>query len=193
MLWRVGLHPESQSIFNLRAMKRIELTPCEYAIVDDEDYNYMLNFKWRLSNERGHKYAVTTCGRMHRIIMKITDSKLFVDHINHNGLDNRRDNLRICTHSENVRNKRKCIDNTTGYKGVNKHKSGSYYASCKAYNVKLIGKCHKSPYYAALDYNDFAKKLHGEFACLNEITFEDKVKMFYRGEIQEFPKRDSMS
>lgn len=94
-------------------MKTIPLTQDKTTFVDDGDFNYLQQWKWRLSAARGRAYAVrrrcradgpgTETIRMHRIILN-APSVLEVDHVNGNGLDNRRGNLRLATHLLNQRN-----------------------------------------------------------------------------------------
>ena len=86
-------------------MKHIKLTQNKYAIVDDEDFEWLNSSKWHLHNR---KYAATKIGGrlvlMHRLIMS-TPEDMHTDHINHNGLDNQRTNLKVCTHAENMANR----------------------------------------------------------------------------------------
>lgn len=108
--------------------------------------------------------------RMHRFIMGVHNSdKPHIDHKNHNTLDNRRDNLRRASMSENVRNRKINSTNKTGYKGVNRTKTGRWVASIKAGGRHFGGKYFDSPKEAAQEYNKLAVKHHGEFAYLNKI------------------------
>jgi len=92
-----------------------------YAIVDDDDYDHLIKYKWHLYKSLNTGYAVSYENgkhiQMHRWIMKAKDGQC-IDHINRNGLDNRKKNLRICTHSENMFNTRLRRDNPTGFRGV---------------------------------------------------------------------------
>lgn len=112
---------------------------------------------------------------MHRIIMEIVLGRAlvkgeYVDHINHNGLDNRRDNLRLASAAQNMQNSRLRSDNTSGYKGVvwvisrRKWRAEIYVdkrSKCLGYFQNAID--------AAKAYNDAALKYFGEFAFLNTI------------------------
>lgn len=109
-------------------MKQIPLSNGEFALVDDEDFDFISRWKW-WKNENG--YAFRSCHKgngksgtvlMHRLICAPVDG-LEVDHINRNKLDNRRSNLRSVTRSQNERNKSLRSDNTSGYKGVHWDKS----------------------------------------------------------------------
>lgn len=91
---------------------KIPLTQGQFAIIDDEDYEKVKPHKWRANYCKGiSNYYVQNCGwgvptiMMHRLIMNAPKG-LVVDHINHNTLDNRKSNLRVCTQSENLRNRR---------------------------------------------------------------------------------------
>ena len=166
-------------------MKRIRLggrNKNKFALVDDEDFKWLNKFKWQL-NPSG--YAV--CGirdesiknnrriRMHAMIMKTPKGK-DTDHINHNRLDNRKRNLRICTRSQSnmnrIRNKNRV--HKSKYKGVvisiTRYKK-SIYRSIVA-KIQLNGKSHhlgvfKTEKAAALAYDEAAKKMFGDFAALN--------------------------
>ncbi len=174
----------------LMYMKLIELTGRDkvkrknvpigvYVKVDDEDYDWLLEYKWNLENRNGNRYAITTTPnengkqktlKMHRMLLQITDSKVFVDHKNHDGLDNQRDNLRLCNMSQNCMNKAK---HKNKYKGVYKHTRKTngntvWVATCTV-NGKPKVKWRNTEVEAAIAYNEMAIKMHGEFANLNVI------------------------
>lgn len=102
--------------------KKIKLTQGKYAIVDEDDFKTLSLFKW-CAVKRGNKlfYAQRRGGGgiiyMHREILKPILG-MEVDHIDRNGLNNSRANLRICTHAENQRNQSKPKNNKSGVKGV---------------------------------------------------------------------------
>ncbi len=110
-------------------MKKIQLTQGQIALVDDEDYNYLMQWKWfaHRKNSKTTFYAVRTCRengqktlRMHNVIANRYIKKDYteLDHRDRNGLNNQKDNLRISTRGENMHNTPnhgKCL------KGVNKH------------------------------------------------------------------------
>lgn len=171
-------------------MKELELTRGYKTIVDDEDYQELSKWKWHRSKNGYVVGVVYIDGRyknilMHRYIMGLNfGDKQIVDHINHNKLDNRRCNLRICSNTENCRNSRKQKNNTSGYKGVFKHvrkykrKDGSIqiYTHWRAYIMvngkqKTLGRFPYTPEgkeLAKQAYNTAALKYHGEYACLND-------------------------
>lgn len=101
-------------------MKKINLTQGKFALVDNEDFEYLNQFKWKFDATTG--YSCRTLypkGKeyMHRIINK-TPRNMQTDHINRNKLDNRRENLRTVTAKLNVRNTGLFKTNKTGHKGI---------------------------------------------------------------------------
>ncbi len=160
-------------------MRTIALTQGQVALVDDEDYERLTTHKWQVFRHRSGKlYAARTRTmngvkvgeRMHRVITGAGIGTL-VDHINGNTLDNQKSNLRICTNSENMCNRGKQKDNTSGYKGVlfkKKHKN-PWFARIKKDKIIYPLGYFNTPKEAAIAYNNKAMELHGEFARLNEI------------------------
>jgi hypothetical protein len=164
--------------------------PNTFAIVDDEDYENVCQWKWRAKIIEGKMYVVrsvntklgpgsrknpnvkTETVSLHRFLLS-PSAGMVVDHINGNPLDNRRENLRVCSTMENVRNRMKGAKTTSSkYKGVywNKHK-GAWVAKIRVtgrHSQMDLGKfrCEED---AARAYNAAAVKYHGEFARLNEI------------------------
>ena len=149
------------------------------ALVDEEDFNELNQYKWRLHKHKdGHCYAIThvrsettksgyTNIGMHRVILKPKSNKQ-IDHVNNNGLDNRKINLRICNSSQNGGNRRKNKGKTTSeFKGVYWHKRRDKW--CAYIRGKHIGS-FDSEYSAALAYNKKAKKIFGKFAYLNDVS-----------------------
>ena len=106
-------------------MKEIVLPSGHITKIDDEDFALISNHRWYIQKYKNSDilYAKSRINgkyiRMHRFIMNPPDN-MVIDHINQDGLDNRKCNLRICTVSENARNKKKTIfkKNKTGIKGV---------------------------------------------------------------------------
>jgi len=150
-------------------MKCISLTRGKSAIVDDDDYDYLSQFKWycssdgyaqRMVRENGGRHTV----RMHRVILN-TPKGMDSDHINRNKLDNRRSNLRIATRSENQANKRNQINSTSGRKGV------VWNRRARKWQVKIEfrGERIHLGYFDDIDdasnaYKVKAEELFGEFA-----------------------------
>ena len=141
-------------------------------IVDDEDYERVSKYYWTLAKRGKHYYAKNhSIGYLHRLILNPPRTKL-IDHINCNGLDNRKENLRLCNHSQNKCNRERNFQNKSGYKGVYRSdtKEVKWNARISFGNIKSkhIG-IFKTKKEAALAYNEAAKRYHGEYAKLNEI------------------------
>lgn len=157
-------------------MKEIQLTRGAVAIVDDEDCEWLSAYKWYLSGDyalRSQKInGKYTSVRMHRQIMGIDGliDTVQIDHINGNGLDNRRCNLRLCTAQGNARNKRPNKKASSIYKGVYWHVRMQKWQSHLTCDGKIIHIGYfKSEIEAALAYNKKAKALFGEFYRGNKI------------------------
>lgn len=105
---------------------------------------------------------------IHKLIMD-TPEGFVVDHKNRNGLDNRKENLRVCTSAENSRNRIANKGNRFGYKGVAEAFNGKYIAQIGFDGKKYYGGTFDTVIEAAIAYNNLAIKYHGEFARLNEI------------------------
>lgn len=142
-------------------MKKIALTKGKYAIVDDEDFEWLNQFKWA-----GDKYATrVTSVRMHTLIMNPPKGKV-VDYINGDSLDNRRCNLRIATIGQNSQNSSKQLNRQSKYKGVcGKRKIWRANIACNKKKYSLGS--FKSEIHAAMAYDIAAADLFGEFAKLN--------------------------
>ena len=167
--------------FILLIMKEIQLTQGKVALVDDDMYEYLNQWKWYAYTSKKSKtfYAarnslkingVRKRIKMHIFIYDKNNPNILVDHINNNGLDNRKCNLRICTHKQNQQNKLIFKSNTSGYKGVFWHKLANKWASRIGLNRKMIYLgVYINKVEAAKAYNIAAIKFYGEFAKLNEI------------------------
>lgn len=158
--------------------KRIELTNGQFAIVDDEDYEYLSQFTWHNAvgyarRSLGYQKGGSKYIYMHQEIMK-TPKGMVTDHINRDRLDNRRENLRICTESENARNYKRRINKSSGYTGVNFNKTtGKFQAQITLNRKNIHLGVFECKHEAARAYNEAAIKYHGEFAHQNIIK-EDK-------------------
>jgi hypothetical protein len=111
-----------------------------FSIIDLDDVDKVKEYKWGLSS-KGYviTYIGDSCLLLHRLIMNCSN-KMTVDHINHNTLDNRKINLRICSHSQNHMNKDIYITNKSGYKGVcwnNKENKWRAYISINKKQINL--------------------------------------------------------
>ena len=160
-------------------MKEIELVNGKgYALVDDDDYEELSQYKWyALSSDRYTTYAwrkscrddgrITV--RMHRQIMDAPAGKQ-VDHINHDGLDNRRENLRLCSPSQNMRNSRKRKGTSSRYKGVCwVSRDRKWEAKAKLDNVTIYLGYHDSEDDAARAYNDWLAENAPRFGTFNDV------------------------
>lgn len=145
----------------------IELTKGKFAIVDDSDWYLLSSSSWSYSKSG---YAVAKVNKkivfMHRIIMG--EPNCSVDHINGNTLDNRRNNLRLASHSQNTKNRKKTKNRSSKFKGVDFQKrSGTWRARIKVeYRSIYLGQ-FSSEVEAARAYNKAALIYFGEFARLN--------------------------
>ena len=160
-------------------MKEIPISKGETVLVDDEDYPFLSSIRWKLSNENGCLYATKsfyrckknrvskfTTIKMHQFLL-IGHGQESIDHVNGNGLDNRKCNLRPCSRSQNLCNQKLLrANNTTGYRGVKKGKY-SYHARIQVRGKFIHIGCFKTPEEAAMARDIEARKLHGEFAQLN--------------------------
>lgn len=154
-------------------MKKIPLTQGKFAVVDDEDFSFLIQWKWHFGNGGYAIRADYSSGqrvwfRMHRLLIE-TPSHLMTDHINGNKLDNRKINLRICTNAQNMRNTGLKTNNTSGHKGVSYDKERQKWSSQITFNYKLyhLGR-FLTKEEAIIAYNMKAKDLFGEFAYINK-------------------------
>ena len=157
-------------------MKEIKLRNGGVTQVDDEDFEWLSQWKWKCWLNRGKPYVIRYTRKrsknktsrivfMHREIIK-TPSDLITDHIDSNGLNNQKSNLRVCNLSQNQRNRKATA--RSGYKGV-----GMCHTSIRA-RIKINGNEIVLGYFktfkeAAIAYNVAAIKYFGEFARLNKI------------------------
>lgn len=140
-----------------------------FAEIDEGDAILISGYRWTALRTPRITYAISTRATgsilMHRLLLK--PGHLEVDHIDSNGLNNRRSNLRVCTRSENARNQRTPITNTSGFKGVQearRKKQRKWFAQ-----VRLNGKAYRSKCFASIEealsaHKQLARELHGAFA-----------------------------
>src|ERR1035437_2667576 len=155
-------------------MKEINLTQGFKTQVDDLDYHWLNQWKWRVALTQWGNYAVRTDysnGKknisMHRVILGLTNPKVQGEHRDRNGLNNQRSNLRPANNQQNSINQVGC-NKTSKYKGVFFDKERNKFAAQIKVNYKstFIG-LFISEIDAAIAYDKRAKELFGEFAYLN--------------------------
>lgn len=151
-------------------MKKIKVKNSSEAIVDNKDYKYLKTFSWHLTSGYPATKKKGVYERMHRKILNLKNSKLTVDHIDGNKLNNTRKNLRICSARQNSFNKGMSKNNTSGYKGVYWFKRDKLWVAGIGYNKKTynLGR-FKNKHDAAKAYNNAAVKYFGKYAKLNKI------------------------
>jgi hypothetical protein len=156
-------------------MKTIELTKGQVALVDDEDYETLNQYKWYvIRNHSGHFYAARSvtagdkehCLYMHDAIMN-PPAGFEVDHVHREDtLDNRRSNLRNATHAQNCANRGTSSRNTSGFTGVSRNKKGYQAQICANGERHHLG-TFPTAIEAAHVRDAKAIELHSEFASLN--------------------------
>jgi len=164
-------------------MKTIPLSQGKEAVVDDEDYERLAQFKWCALKQGNtfyarrnvHTPAGWTLASMHRMILK-PPNNMQCDHIDGNGLNNQRANLRACTRAENTCNQRPQVGCASRFKGVAWHKAAQKWQA----QIQNVGKQMHLGYFtdevdAARAYDAAARELFGEFARPNfpeEVVIE---------------------
>ncbi len=159
-------------------MKEIKINSKKYGIkiilIDDADFEFLNDFKWSLKIDKdnrcyAHRKDKGKEIKLHRFILNCP-TNYCVDHIDGNGLNNQRDNLRICTYGQNSRNSFKYNFGLTSskYKGVTWDKQKLKWRAQISFEGKhtTLGR-YKIEIEAAKAYDKKAKELFGEFARLN--------------------------
>ena len=152
----------------------------KFALVDDEDFDAVSVHTWNLF----HGYAVTFGGnskqsklRLHRLITGDPPSGLVVDHIDGNGLNNQKANLRFITHAQNTQNKSSHRDSTSRFKGVSWHSRRNFWVAQIQFNkIRYHLGYFTSELDAARAYNAAAIQYHGEYARLNVIPDDEPFR-----------------
>lgn len=158
-------------------MKEIQLTRGKVTLVDDDNYDELMQFRWYAYHclINGAWYAQRSIGsrlhsqleHMHRRIMK-APLDFEVDHRNLDTLDNRKENLRLATRQQNAANRRRQINNTSGFKGVSLfRRDNNFKAQIKVDGHKMHIGYFDTPEAAAHAYDAAALRYFGEFAWLN--------------------------
>lgn len=170
-------------------MKSITLTQGKVALVDDEDFEWLSQWKWQYDKGYARRSGYIPLGNgkysrpyiaMHRELWERHNGPIpegyEIDHKDGPPWDNQKYNLRCCKHSDNGKNQRKPKNNTTGYKNVYKRAGVDKHPNWKPYQVIIFSdgklysyKCYYDLLNAAWAANQAAVKHFGEFAKLNEL------------------------
>ena len=166
-------------------------------IIDTEDWDKVKGYRWAIvsSSDQANRYPYAgtniphpdggwtgsdgsrrrrrTTLPLHHLILEKPEKGLVIDHIEHNGLDNRKNNLRVCTRSQNCQNKKLRADSASGYKGVHEDKSKNL-KPFRAYtgDPNKVSRTISLGYYATAEeaarvYDRKALELYGEYAYTN--------------------------
>lgn len=157
-----------EKLSNYAKVTNVNITPHSEFLIDLDDLPILGTSYWFVS-KTGYIVGGKMQDRLHRNIANAKKGD-YVDHIDGNKLDNRKQNLRICTNAENCRNRGMQANNTSGYKGVSWSKVANKWTA----RIKADGSYKGLGYFdtdkkAAQAYNDAAIQYHGEFAKLNDI------------------------
>lgn len=158
-------------------MKHIKLTQGKVALVDDDLYEYLNQWKWFARKNRIVYYAVRYPDiKMHRVVAELRGIPLGsdIDHRDGDGLNNQTYNLRASSPQQNAANRGPTCDNATGFKGVYWRRREQRWAA----SIKVGDKSKHLGYFdtaleAALAYDDAAKEAFGEFAYSNERNINE--------------------
>lgn len=162
--------------------KEIKLSNGNVVLVDNEDYDWLMQYKWRHDKDGYARTSYYIEGkrfdkRMHRLIMN-EPKGIMVDHINGNILDNRKENLRLANNTQNQWNQKPRENTSSKYKGVIKRKHSFEVVINNKYKGHFTNEIA-----AANCYNYYAKKYFGEFAWLNDVPYMSKEEyMKYKQE-----------
>ncbi len=153
-------------------MKQIHLTQGQVALVDDQDFERFGHLKWCANKKKNGFYAYRTTPKpeknslyLHREILGVTDPRVKVDHKNHDTLDNRRENLRECTTSQNTANRKGPTKaNSCGIRGVRIDKrDGAWMAEIRVGGKHIYIGRFRSKKAAGIAYAVANRKHFGEF------------------------------
>lgn len=187
-------------------MKRIDVStpkhPGMFALVDDDDYERVSRYKWSAEVRKNVTYAtrgVCIDGkrkvvRLHRFVMRAKPGEQF-DHVDRNGLNNQKANLRSCTHQQNAGN----VEKASGSKAWSRFKGVAWCKRFKCWvaSIRVSGGTKKignfeSELSAAAHYDEAAVEKYGCFAFINGVEMSDELRshkrQFRRGELSNFAK-----
>ena len=152
--------------------KKILIGHGQFAIVDDEDYELLSKYKWRVASGKNHDHHYAIAGvRMHRLILDAPPGYM-VDHINGDTLDNRKVNLRLCTNSQNQQNT-SSRGGTSKYKGVSfRSRDGRWIAAFQYDGIRYYCGIWDTEEEAARAVDKKRGEVCGDFASKN-LWYED--------------------
>ncbi|HEV3223889.1 MAG TPA: HNH endonuclease [Puia sp.] len=165
----------------------IPLTKGKFAIIDFEDLEFVMRYKWHLGSRIRSQYAIKVLGkgdgkkylRMHNYIMNCPNGKV-VDHIDGDGLNNKKANLRICDDGQNKCNRKKSSTTKNRFKGAIFRERNNRWICQITHKKKryYVGE-FKTEIEAAQAYNKKAKELFGDFSNLNDFGWSDGFGFSY--------------
>lgn len=159
----------SLNTFKITSENELQIitTKGEVILASIEDYTLLSNYTWHLDKQN---YAVTfiqrKCVKMHRLIMQLTDPKVFVDHKNGNPCDNRRSNLRLCNTRQNSQNSKDRPKKDNLPRGVYKYPSGRFYAKVNSIHLGSADTLEEA----------IALRKHGEIKYQGEFSYAKRIK-----------------
>jgi hypothetical protein len=142
-------------------------------LLDDDAYYFLKNFNWRI-NKAGYVVCHSRVGTkknllLHRVINN-TPEGMITDHINRNPLDNRKKNLRTCTHGQNMINRSGYRKSKSKYRGVSwASDKGKWRVTINVDGKKIHGGYYENEEEGALAYNFLSAEYHGDFSVKNKI------------------------
>lgn len=146
-------------------MKIVPLTQGKVALVDDEDYERVIQFHWYANKGRYTWYARNmSLGYLHNFILGAN-----IDHRNGDGLNNQKFNLRFCSQSQNNQNARKRSNTSSQFKGVSFYQANYLWAAYINIGIKKHLGYYNTEQEAAKAYNIAALQYFGKFAKLNKL------------------------
>jgi len=156
----------------------IKLFSGEYVRVDEEDYERLSQYSWCLFKSEKWQYAIRVEHKngtqktiyMHREIMGVTDPKVYVDHRDHDGLNNLKSNLRVSDNRFNQYNVGKKSTSKQKYKNIRQLDESRWQVRVRTPKGNRVEKVVYSEEEAVKLYNELALKHHGEFAYLQEYS-----------------------
>jgi len=168
--------------FYFEVMKIIQLTQGYSTMVDDEDYEMLMQWSWCIQANKKYAMRLHWTGKkyewwgMHRRIMGVSDRNILIDHIDHNGLNNQKYNLRITDKSGNMRNMYPHKNTSSKYIGVGYHHvNKNWNAYIYVNRIMIHVGVFKTEEEAAIARDMAAIKYFGEFAHLNILTHESGI------------------